>query len=179
MLYAPPGDEPPLPVPRIQRTVNRDGVGGLTLPDFASSDQLLAQMPPQLQVLFANRKIERPKDHTNGGPTLGTYYPNGRVVVDRSTDDPKVARHELLHGYSVEAPQYRAEPYFHFGRMTQAIRNSDQSVIAPAIRPNDPAHTFVFLAELALDNPDLLPPALQDYFAPLIKPKGFAAPDIT
>lgn len=172
MLYDPPAGEPP-PPPRIQRTVNRDGVGGLTLPDFALSNELIAQMPPQLQVLFANRKIERPANLTlNDRPTLGAYYPGGRVQVDRSTDDPRVARHELLHAYSFEAPEYRAEPHMFFGRLMNAANSSDQSVIGPAVNPKDPWHTFVFLAEMALDSPELLPPALQEYFAPLIPTKN-------
>lgn len=173
MLLIPPLAGDPPPVPSISRPLNSSGVGGLTQPDFASSNALMAQMPDALRTQFGNRHIGRPSGLTDntGSSNLGTYG-NGQVRVDRSTDDPAVLRHELLHALSVEHPRFHDEPYFYFGRLANAIKQSGplSPTVAPWVQPQDMAHTFVHLGELAMDQPDALPLPLQTYFAPLLPP---------
>ena len=161
----PPEPSPPIAAPRFSYGTD---VEGLIPPFYVPSNQLIGEMPPPLRTYFANKKIERPASvEVNGQPNVGSYGA-GRVQVARTTDDPIVARHELLHALSAEHPAYRDEPYFYFGRLRQAVASAPQDPYLDAlVATNDWPHIFVHLAERVLDDPSSVAPSVRAYFATL------------
>ena len=170
MDYTPP----PIPpqVPAIHREFGE--VGGLTRSPYMASNEIIAQMPEFLRQFFRNKKIERPRSVSIRGESNVGAYGNGRVQVSREAEDvPTVARHELLHALSAEHPRYRAEPYFQFGRLRNAVGDGldlPEPYRSYVQQSQDWPHAFVHLGNVAMTTPDTLPLPVQNYFAPLLPP---------
>ena len=174
MDYADVG--PPPNIPPIHRPAPPLEDGGLVPQPFTPSNALVNQMPPFLRQYFANRHIERPANVSAYGQPQQGLYSGGRVQMDRSTNDPKVLRHELLHAISGEHPKYRMDQFRFYGGLRAAM--GDGSYLPDFYRKHfeglqqrgDWPHIFVHLGELTMDHPEWMPQGLQDYFAPLLPP---------
>lgn len=164
------------------------GMGGMPraadqtfTPSNVLIQQALAGLPPAYGA-YANTHLGRPTLIDQNGQLVsggGYYNPgNGAVVIGRG--DPRevaVARHELTHAISAEMPPFAQDGAAGFPALHQALSTSLAGLSNPvygqvlhdvtdAVSRNDWWHVFTALALARADGLPL-PPALEQYFAPI------------
>lgn len=187
-----PPTRPPLEAPYIPRHFQPEdigmepGIGGMGRADYQTwkpsnvlMNEALQGMSPAIQKAFRNRKINRPTlqpPDWNGNPAWGAYDRDGDIHISRQAADYPgtpygelpMARHELLHGVSMEMQPYQTDLAAGLPILLDALKQS-QWRYPPDMLTADPYHFWTGAAESVMSQrPWEISPQLRAYFSDLL-----------